>query len=263
MQSKKISIIIPTLNEERIIGRSLKYLVDLRDSIHKTPLETEIIVVDGSSVDKTRSIASKFADIVIKTHPGRGTQFNQAAIRASGDILLFLHIDTKLPRSALFDIFNAMKNPNVVGGGFFKDWDWPDDKKFNAIERLRNSFMRAFSKWLTLIFRIFPGDNAIFVRKSVFFELNGFRDMWICEDLDFSYRMRSLAAGYFHLQPKFIPRSKGYDKIVCLRHAVSTSARRFLEKGYCKVWAWWIGIFIGWRLGWPIERLRKRYGNFN
>ena len=90
----KFSIIIPTLNEEKTIESCLSALQPLRN-------ECEIIVVDGGSIDNTRILAAPLADKVITSALGRAKQMNNGARQATGDVLIFLHADTRLPENAL------------------------------------------------------------------------------------------------------------------------------------------------------------------
>ncbi len=90
----KFSIIIPTLNEEKIIEDCLSALQPLRD-------DCEIIIVDGDSTDNTRIVAAPLADKVIISAKSRAKQMNSGARQATGDVLIFLHADTCLPENAL------------------------------------------------------------------------------------------------------------------------------------------------------------------
>ncbi|HLN98394.1 MAG TPA: glycosyltransferase, partial [Pyrinomonadaceae bacterium] len=100
----KISVILPVLNEEHVIGSTLQALLGL------APFE--IIVVDGGSTDSTHAIAEQFGVKVLSSERGRARQMNCGARDATGDVLLFLHADTTLPASALKDISAAMCDPD-------------------------------------------------------------------------------------------------------------------------------------------------------
>ncbi|HME60514.1 MAG TPA: glycosyltransferase, partial [Candidatus Binatia bacterium] len=91
-----VSVIIPVLNEEKTIGATLGELITLQPY--------EIIVVDGGSRDRSREICQQFGVELLNSERGRARQMNNGARRATGDALLFLHADTKLPASALRDI---------------------------------------------------------------------------------------------------------------------------------------------------------------
>src|SRR5881275_3287524 len=105
-----VSVIVPVLNEEKTIEATLQALVALAPY--------EIIVVDGGSRDRTREICGRFAVKVLSSERGRAQQMNFGARRAGGDVLLFLHADTRLPDSAVRDVTAALSDPSCVGGRF-------------------------------------------------------------------------------------------------------------------------------------------------
>lgn len=192
-----ISVIIPTLNEESVLEHTLKSI----------GYGIEIIVVDGGSSDSTREIASDFTEKVILSERGRGAQMDMGAREASGDILLFLHADTSLPKDWRGCIENVLKDDRVIGGGFSLKID-AKGFAFRLIEAVAN--IRA--KYLGLIY----GDQAIFVRRDAFFSAGGFMGLPLMEDVDFMRRIRR----------------KG--KVLLLNADVSTSARQWQKKGIIK-----------------------------
>ncbi len=105
-----ISIIMPVLNEEVVIEKALKNLT-------KQKGDFELIVVDGGSTDQTTEIAKRYADIIVSDR-GRACQMNAGAKVANGDILLFLHADSKLHDDALIKLENVMNNKEMIGGAF-------------------------------------------------------------------------------------------------------------------------------------------------
>ena len=116
-----VSIIIITLNEVENIEETVsKIRLATRFPSGKV-LPIEIIVSDGESTDGTIELAKKLADKVIIGPKGRYLQLNRGAKQASGDILLFLHADTILPKGAIIRIIYRLKNPNIIGGGFKKN----------------------------------------------------------------------------------------------------------------------------------------------
>jgi glycosyltransferase involved in cell wall biosynthesis len=109
-----ISIIIPTLNEEKALPATLQNIVECAPGC-------EVIVVDGGSADRTRDIVQEFTAMPVlwlDAPKGRGNQMNAGAARASGDVLLFLHADTCLPPQASTLIENALRPPHLLGGFF-------------------------------------------------------------------------------------------------------------------------------------------------
>ena len=202
----QISVIVPVLNEEKTIASALEAL---------RPLATEeVIVVDGGSSDRTRELAAQTQAVVLSSSRGRAEQMNQGARVAKGNVLLFLHADTRLPSSAMADILAALKDPRCVGGRF----DVRLDRRgwiFALIGALINMRSRLTS--------VATGDQAIFVRRKVFEEVGGFPEIPLMEDIAFSRALKI----------------KG--RMACLRSQVVTSARRWEKEGVwrtiLKMWA--------------------------
>jgi len=192
----EISVIIPAANEEEELPQCLA-------RINGQP--NEIIVVDAESDDATREIAESIGCRLL-SHPQchRARQMNLGASVARGRILLFLHADTLLPASALTQILEAVDRRGAVGGAFSRRY------------RSHSVFLALTSRLATLRNRLFGwhlGDQAIFVRRDVFAELDGFLDFPIFEDLDFSRRLRKRGP------------------TVTLTPPVYSSARRFAARG--------------------------------
>ena len=191
-----LSVIVPVLNEEITVEATLQALVALAPY--------EIIIVDGGSRDRTREICRRFAVEVLSSERGRARQMNFGARRASGDVLLFLHADTRLPESALDDIDAALSDPRYLGGRF--DVELPGAHwMFKMIAALINYRSRAT--------KIGTGDQALFVRRDIFDLIGGYPDIPLMEDIVF---YRAL---------------KGMGNIACLRSRVVTSARRWERDG--------------------------------
>ena len=203
----QISVIVPVLNEEKSIAATLAALLLLAPY--------EIITVDGGSSDRTREIAVGFQVKTISSERGRARQMNRGAREASGDVLLFLHADTRLPPTALSDIAGAMADPLQVGGRFDivldgKHWMLP------LVGRLI-SYRSRLSKVAT-------GDQALFARREVFQRIGGFEDIPLMEDIAFCRALKRQGA------------------VACLRSRVVTSARRWEADGV------WRTIFRMWML---------------
>ena len=187
-----ISVIIPVLNEEKTIAPALDGLKQLAPY--------EIILVDGGSTDRTAEICRRYDVEVLVTDRGRARQMNLGARDASGDVLLFLHADTRLPASALSDISESLSDTRYVGGRFDIELDgkhW----MLKVIGRLISYRSR--------ISKVGTGDQAIFVRREIFERIGGYPEVPFMEDIAFCRTLKSLG------------------KIACLRSRVITSARRW------------------------------------
>jgi rSAM/selenodomain-associated transferase 2 len=170
----RVSVIIPTLNEENCLGQTLRGL--------RAERPHEIIVVDGGSSDDTCSQASE-ADLLLHSPAGRAVQMNGGAARASGDVLLFLHADCALEPDALAEIEPCLAGRGVVAGCFrmkvqargllYRAIDW------SATARVRLTGLAY-------------GDQGLFLRTALFMELGGFPDVRLMEDLFFSRQLRRL-----------------------------------------------------------------------
>ena len=222
----RISVILPVLNEENAVAPTLQAVSALRPH--------EIIVVDGGSIDRSREISAHFGARVVVTGCGRGRQMNRGALEATGDVLLFLHADTRLPASALRDIAAALSESRYVGGRF--DVELDSDRWLLKVV----GFMISLRSRLS---RVGTGDQALFVRREVFAELDGFPDIPLMEDIAFCRML------------------KRAGKVACLRSKVVTSARRWETYGV------WRTIFRMWTLkllylaGVPPARLKRFYAD--
>jgi len=197
--SKKISILIPTYNEAARLRRTLSRCIGVA--------ETETIVVDGGSVDGTGEIASELGIQVLSSPRGRSLQMNLGAQNAGGDILLFLHADTQLPEDFKEHVLRAMRNPRVKAGAFQLRING-ESKSLRLIEL----GVKIRSQLLQMPY----GDQAMFLRKSTFKALNGFKEIEIMEDLELTRRLRKLG------------------KIEIVNAAVVTSSRRWAQVGILK-----------------------------
>lgn len=170
-----ISIIIPTLNEASTIMQTIDRVKSLSGAY-------EILVIDGGSSDKTLEIASEHV-LVFTSNKGRGNQMNCGAQHARGDILWFLHSDSRVEAQSLISIEKSIAS-GYVGGCFslyFYDYTTLFLKWLSWSSNLR-------AKYLKLMF----GDQGMFVRKDAFLALGGFKDMPIMEDWDLSKGFRLL-----------------------------------------------------------------------
>lgn len=189
--------------------------------------EVEILVVDGGSEDATRSLAQHSGATVIGSRPGRARQLERGRRAASGEVLLFLHADTRLPRGYADAVRAALGDPSVVGGAF-------------ALRFEERTLRLRFVEWgagLRLRWFAFPyGDQALFARRSVLEEIGGIPDVPFMEDLDL---VRSL---------------KRRGRLARLALPAVTSARRYLERGVMTTMLRNWAAASAWALG--IERSR-------
>jgi rSAM/selenodomain-associated transferase 2 len=206
-QEMRVSVIIPTLNEERNIRTTLEAL--------KTIAPYEVIVADGGSTDRTREICHSLGVNVLSVPCGRGRQMNEGARRAKGDVLLFLHADTRLPPTALDDVRKALTDPHYVGGRF--------DVKLDN-NRWMLGFVGRLISLRSRLTKVATGDQAIFVRREVFERIGGYPDIPLMEDIALTRVL------------------KRAGRIACLRSRVITSARRWEMEGV------WRTVFKMWVL---------------
>jgi rSAM/selenodomain-associated transferase 2 len=220
-----ITVVIPTLNEERMLPATLHQAAELGFD--------DIVVVDGGSTDGTRQVVERLmADLahwrvpaepthgsavalrpaglcpprvaLVVAPPGRGPQMNIGAATSQADVLLFLHADTTLPRQARSSIEQALTDPRCVAGRFDVRLD-ADTPLSRVIGRLMN--------WRSRLTGIATGDQALFVRRSVFERLGGFADIPIMEDVEFTRRL------------------KRHGRVAAVRLPVVTSYRRWTRCG--------------------------------
>jgi rSAM/selenodomain-associated transferase 2 len=172
----KLSVIVPTLNEEKGLPETLHNLAECAGG-------SEVILVDGGSIDRTREVAAGFTGmplVWVDAPRGRGSQMNAGATRATGDVLLFLHADTHLPPAAPDLIARALADPRVLGGNF--------RIRFAPHTPLAEFYAGCYN--LRSRLHIFYGDSALFVRREVFESMGGYRAEILMEDIELVLRLR-------------------------------------------------------------------------
>ncbi len=192
-----ISVIIPALNEEATIEKAIE---------SARSQDTEIIVADGGSRDRTAALARARGVQVVAGPQGRARQMNLAAARARGQVLLFLHADTCLPPGFVEQVFEALMDPEVILGAFTFRTD-AGNWAMKFIEKAANLRSKLGLPY---------GDQAFFLPRTDFFRLGRFARVTLAEDLLFAKK-----AG-----------SRG--RLVHLPAAAVTSARRWRKKGLVK-----------------------------
>jgi rSAM/selenodomain-associated transferase 2 len=225
--ANSISIIIPVRNESETLPGLLTYLFSLPGQ----EFLKEIIVSDGMSSDETVAIAAGFgASVILCSDFGRGFQMNEGAIRATGNILYFLHADSRPPANFLFEII--LKVTAGFHAGCF---------------RLRFDHDHWFLKanaWFTRfnVNAVRFGDQSLFIKKDSFMKIGGFReDLIIMEDQEIVSRIK--AHGKFNVIP-------GY---------VLTSARKYRVNGIFRMQAIFFYIYFSYRLGMSQSKLVNQY----
>jgi len=192
----------------------------------------EIIVVDGGSGDGSADLARPRADRVLTAPRGRATQMNTGAAAASGDVLLFLHVDTRLPDDADRLIADGLQRSGRAWGRFdvcFDDGGW-----------LR--ILAFMMNWRSRLTGICTGDQAMFARRAAFEEIGGFPAIALMEDVATSSLLKKIT------------------RPLALRTRVTTSGRRWRRHGV------WRTIMLMWRLrlayyfGDDPGRLARYYG---
>ena len=209
----RLSIIMPVLDEGDAIAGALDALAELRG------LGVEVIVVDGGSQDATVQRARLRADHVLSASRGRAAQMNAGAAKAAGDVLLFLHADTRLPREAERLVLDGLARS---GQGSGHVWG-----RFDVTIAGRHPMLRLVAFMMNLRSRITgiaTGDQAIFVKRDAFHAAGGFPDIPLMEDVALSKRL------------------KRTSRPLCLRERATTSGRRWETHGVFRT------ILLMWRL---------------
>ena len=220
----KISVVIPTFNEEVHISKTIR-------KAH-AGLRVECIVADGGSEDRTEMLSRQQRAQFLRCDPGRAAQQNTGAAAASGDILLFLHADTELPDHWDLMIRTALKDPAVALGAF----------RFQIKERLRGiRTVEWGANVRSTFFRMPYGDQGLFIRRDLFVRIGGFPDQPILEDVGLVRRVRRLG------------------RVMTLDAPVLTSGRRWQRLGVFRTTLRNQLILLGAPLGVSAQRLRSFY----
>lgn len=226
--SAVVSAIIPALNEEAAISECLQ-------ALRRAGPWVEIIVVDGGSGDATREIAMGLADKVIEAPRGRAVQMNAGARAASGDILLFIHADCRVPSGAYDAVRRTLSGEAVVAGAFDlrigHEGVWA-----RLVERVANLRSR--------LTQVPYGDQGFYIRKDIFEKIGGFANIPLMEDIEIAGRLKHLGR-------------IGFSKL-----RITASPRRWLNEGVVRT------TFRDWAIALsytvfkvPPERLARHYGD--
>lgn len=224
---QKISIIIPVYNEQDLIRQFISHLIQINDQ------NFEIIVVDGDSKKSTINEINQDSVIKISSHKGRATQMNAGEVVATGDILLFLHVDTRLQDNSLAMIRNSVMNNNTVAGSFKLKI-----KSSNTLLKLIEKMANIRSEFTRVPF----GDQAIFINRKFFSSIGKFNNIPILEDVDLMKRIK-----------------KRKTNIEIIDSFVSTSPRRWEKYGILNVTLRNLSIQLLYKCGLPFKYLKKIY----
>lgn len=219
-----LSVIIPAINEEECIAAAVKSA--------RRAKNVEVLVADGGSRDATAPIAENAGAKVLATRTGRAFQMNAGAQAASGDALLFLHADTRLPPGYEAHVRRILDRPGVAAGAFRLGI-----RASGVSVRLVEHAANLRSRYLQLPY----GDQAIFLGRKQFQAVGGFPELPIMEDFALMKRLSKLG------------------RVVLAPAAVSTSGRRWVRLG---IWrATWINqmMVAAYVLGVPPERMQHWY----
>ncbi|MFB1489800.1 MULTISPECIES: TIGR04283 family arsenosugar biosynthesis glycosyltransferase [unclassified Thiocapsa] len=223
-----ISVIIPTLNEARGIVALLNETAPVRTA------GGEILVVDGDSPDGTAGIAVPYADRVLSAPRGRAAQMNAGAAAARGDLLVFLHADTRAPIETLLRLPDLLARSGRSWGRF--------DVRIEGRHPLLPLIAWSMSQRSRLT-GIATGDQAIFVDRALFERVGGYPKIALMEDITLSRRLKR------HGQP------------LCVRDRVVTSGRRWESKGVVRTILLMWSLRLAYTLGVHPDRLSRIYGH--
>lgn len=223
--SVQLSIIVPALNEAGCIRELLRQLQALRAQGH------EVIVVDGGSCDATVALAQPLVDQLLPAPAGRALQMNIGAQAARGRVLWFVHADTRVPEKAAPVIIESVAH--AAGWGRFDVRLSGDGLLLRLVERMMN--------WRSRFTGIATGDQGIFVTRELFERVGGFAALPLMEDIDLSRRL------------------KHEQRPLCLRDTLTSSSRRWEQKGIVRTIALMWVLRLAYFLGVPPARLAMHY----
>ena len=225
--TEQLSIIIPARNEAQGIGVLLETLQALRAQGH------EVILVDGGSTDATVEPARPRVDRVLCTPPGRARQMNAGARAAQGDVLWFVHADTRLEAGHAAALLQALEKAPERAWGRFDVHISGRSPLLGSVARLMNLRSRVTG--------IATGDQAIFVRRGAFNAAGGYAEQPLMEDIELSKALKRISPP------------------LCLRQRIGTSARRWEQGGVIRTILLMWGLRLFYFLGLPPERLARLY----
>jgi len=224
--SMTFSIVVPTLNEEAVLAKTLFQLSKLQGDF-------EVIAVDGGSTDRTIAIARAAGVSVVHSPRGRGQQQHAGARVARGEALWFVHADSIPEPDALQAIEECLANEQVAGGNF--------SLRFDGGSRAARHLTIAYP-WFRLLGLCY-GDSGIFVRRDIYERIGGFQPFPLFEDVD------------------LVRRVKNKGRFLRLGCTLTTSSRRFQNRNIALVFAQWTLLQVLYWMGVPPARLARLYAH--
>ena len=220
-----VSIVVPVLNEASFVRPFLRHLQPFREQ------GAEVVICDGGSGDGTRTLAEPRADAVVDSAAGRAVQMNSGARVARGRILVFLHVDTLLPREGFSEMCRSLRASH--------DWGRFDVRLSSRGARFRliEALMNRRSRWTGIA----TGDQALFLTRELFQAVGGFPEIPLMEDIEMSRRL------------------KRFGPPACLESRVLTSSRRWEQRGVVRTVALMWALRAGYALGVDPARLARWY----
>jgi len=224
MPDRPIGIVIPTLNEAAA-------LPGLLEDLAKLPVPTDIVVADGGSADDTVSVAESAGARVVSAPQGRGPQLNAGAAAANGEWLCFLHADVRMPENARAELVRVLASETEAAVwelAIAADGVWPRVMEFGAKIRDRLGGLPY-------------GDQGLLVRRTLFEETGGFREIPIMEDVAM---VRALS---------------GRTRLERMQAPLLVSPRRWERQGPYRTWMRNSLLITAYHTGVPPSRLARWY----
>ncbi|HXB21748.1 MAG TPA: TIGR04283 family arsenosugar biosynthesis glycosyltransferase [Candidatus Solibacter sp.] len=228
-----VSVVIPALNEVENLPRLIASLQQI-DSVAEDV--AEIIVADGGSTDGMREWVLGQPDlaqqciVLVDSPRGKGPQLNAGAARATGDFLLFLHADCQMERAAWLALQSAVSQPQIAGGAFHIRFAESAPSTLRLVERGINV--------RTSVTRTATGDQGIFVRRNIFFQIGSAPDWPLFEDVE------------------LVRRIKKVGRFVVIKNPLTISGRRYIEYGVVRTALLIFALRLGFWLGVSPHRLK-------
>lgn len=224
MRPPRVSVIVPCLDEETVLARTLRRLSRVMPDV-------EIVVADGGSTDGSREVAARLARVV-RAPRGRGTQMNAGVAAATGEVLLFLHADAYLRADPRPQVLACLAGTQCAAV-YFTQRILARGVWFRCIERAAHARARTL--------RCMLGDLGLAVRREVFLAAGGFPADPLFEDLGISRRLRR------------------HGRFVRCPARLFVSARRWQRRGVLRTTVRNWGLTLGYYLGVPTRRLAEHY----